>query len=67
MILKIEMTFEYQRNIAANVNAFVLLETSSIRRPRRRQLNVVIKDKILFCCSIEFRQAGTKAEQRTKS
>jgi len=45
--------------------AFVLLGTSSIRRPRRRLLNVVTKDKILFFCSIEFRQAGTNAEQRT--
>jgi hypothetical protein len=52
--------------VAANVHAFVLLGASSIRRPRRRQLNVVTKVKILFYCSIEFRQAGTKAEQRTK-
>ncbi len=36
--------------VAANVHAFVLLGTSSIRRPRRRQPNVVTKDKNLFYC-----------------
>jgi len=47
--------------MAYNVNAFVLLGTSSIRRSRQLQPNVVTKDKILFCCSIELRQAGKKA------
>jgi hypothetical protein len=42
--------------IAWNVQAFVLLGTSSIRRPRRRLPNVIAKDKILFCCSTELRQ-----------
>ena len=32
--------------------------------PRRRQLNVVTKDKILFCCSIVNVKLGQKAEQR---
>jgi hypothetical protein len=53
--------------IAANVQAFVLLGPSSIRRPRRRLLNIVIKDKILFCCSIVKVKLGQKAEQRTES
>jgi hypothetical protein len=54
-------------NVAANVHAFVLLGASSIRRPRRRQLNVVTKDKILFYCSIVNIKLGQKAEQRSKS
>ena len=45
----------------ANVHAFVLLGASSIRRPRPRLLNVVTKDKNLFCRWIEFHQAGTKS------
>jgi len=53
--------------VAANVHAFVLLGAFVIRRPWQLKLNVVTKDKILFCCSIVFHQAGTKAEQRTKS
>lgn len=48
-----------------NVQAFVLLGTSFICRPRQRQPDVVTKDKILFCCSIELRQS-TNAEQRTE-
>ena len=43
-----------------NVHAFVLLGTSSIRRPRRRQPNVVTKDKILFCCPIVIVKLGQK-------
>jgi hypothetical protein len=35
-------------NLAANVHPFVLLGTSSIHRPRRRQSNAITKDKILF-------------------
>jgi hypothetical protein len=41
---------------------FMLLGASSIRRPRRRQLNVVTKDKNLFCCLIVKVELGQKAE-----
>ena len=51
--------------MAGNVKAFVLLGTSSIRRPRRRLPNVVTKDKNLFCCSIVNVKLGQKDEQRT--
>ena len=53
--------------ISANVQAFVLLGASSIRRPGRRLLNVVTKDKILFCCLIVNVKLGQKAEQRYRS
>jgi hypothetical protein len=48
--------------ITANVQAFVLLGASSIRRPRRRMLDVVTKDKNLFCCSIVNVKLGQKVE-----
>jgi len=50
----------------ANVHAFVLLGAFVIHCPWQLKLNVVTKDKNLFCCPIELRQVGTKAEQRTE-
>jgi len=47
--------------------AFVLFGHFYIRRPRRRQPNVVTKDKNLFCCLIVNVKLGQKAEQRTGS
>jgi hypothetical protein len=46
--------------MTANVHAFVLLGTSSIRHPRQRLPNVVTKDKILFYCSIVNIKLGQK-------
>ena len=51
--------------MSANVQAFVLLGTSSIRRPRRRLPNVVNKDKILFCCLIVNVKLGQKPNSVT--
>lgn len=51
--------------VAANVQAFVSLGASSFRRPRRRMPDRSTKVEIIFKSQIEFRQAGTEAEQRT--
>jgi len=53
------------KRVAGNVGAFVLLGIS-YSHPRRQLLNVVTKDKILFCCSIVNVKLEQKAEQRTE-
>jgi hypothetical protein len=58
--IKTSIYFKCPQKIAHNVQAFVLLGASSIRRPRRRVPDQSTKVEIIFKSQIEFLQLELK-------